>query len=175
MWRGHVIRNLHGQMVNAVSGTIWSRGEREFFHMPTLAVLDGLRRLLLSSYSGYESIARRLADQATAAQGWSVDERVQALGDLVSVASSTEKTWTRIVERHASHATHWAAEFYLRLATDASVDIWASGDLEEGLALALAWPLPFRVARLMALASLMAGGDGREELFPPLFEGWSWE
>jgi len=175
MWRGHVIRNLHGQMANAVSGTIWSRGEREFFHRPTLAVLDGLRRLLLSSYGGYESVARRLADQATAAQAWSVDERVQALGDLVGVASSTERTWTRIVERHASHSIHWAAEFYLRLATDASVDMWASGDLEDGLALAMACPLPFRVARVMALASLMAGGDGREELFPPLFEGWSWE
>ena len=175
MWRGHVIRNLHGQMANAVSGTIWSRGEREFFHTPTLAVLDGLRRLLLSGHGDYESVARRLADQATAAQAWSFDERVQALGDLVGVASSTERTWTRIVERHASQSIHWAAEFYLRLATDASVDKWAAGDLEDGLALAMAWPLPFRVARVMALASLMAGGDGREELFPPLFEGWSWE
>jgi hypothetical protein len=82
------------------------------------------------------------------------------------------QAWQPIQQRRGPAARSWAAEFYMRLATDPAVSLWANSSLADGLALAAAWPLPLRVARCMGLA----GSLGAAELagYPPLLKGWEW-
>jgi hypothetical protein len=105
--------------------------------------------------------------------GFSLERRIEAFRPLMSSANLfADRAWAPIVGRRGHGAADWAAEFYLRLATDPDVELWAGHSMMEGISLAMAWPLPVRVARYLALATIV--GSTGPTAFPPLFDGWSW-
>jgi hypothetical protein len=104
----------------------------------------------------------------------SQERKVEAFRPLMSSANLFgDRAWGPIVRRRGAGAADWAAEFYLRLATDPEVDLWAGHSMVEGIGLAIAWPLPVRVARFLALAAVVGSAAGATT-YPPLFTGWSW-
>jgi hypothetical protein len=106
-------------------------------------------------------------------RGIALERRINDFRQLLSsVNQFADRAWSPISRTRGPGAAAWAAEFYLRLATDADVDSWAGTSMVEGLALAVAWSLPVRVARFLALATMV--GSGAAASFQPPFDGWAW-
>jgi hypothetical protein len=172
-WRGDVVRRLHVDLMGTMCGRAWRQGESAHFRAPSPFSLAGLKTLLLSNSKHSQDKARQIADNAAKIAALPTSERITILAALLDGGISPhEQSWAAVIQSQGERAPRWASEFYLRLATDAALAEWAGDALREGIALAIAWPLPLRAARYLALAE-MTSADGLT-LFPPLFEHWDW-
>lgn len=174
MWRSIVVRALHRQLVGWLCGPRWMDVEAEFAERPTP---DALARATDALYSASPVTRRDAVDLAQAAVdmgAWPLEQRVEAVARLARHAyQHAARTWPQIVAVHGTSSREWAAELWLRLATDPSWATWAGASTQLGLEFAREWALPLRTARCLALNTLV-GSTTRPSDFPPLFEGWAW-
>jgi hypothetical protein len=118
-------------------------------------------------------LARDIVDAAPRLTLLPIEHRIESLAELMAAANLLGgQAWQHIQRRQGPTARSWAAEFYLRIATDPAVSVWAQTALGDGLSLAAAWPLPLRVARYLAISGLLSSDPPAG--YPPLFQGWEW-
>jgi len=173
-WRAHAVRCMHCQLVGVACGAAWNEAENVHFRARNQASLVSLASLLLGTARAAQEHTKEIIDRSAEILSLPPRRRIEAFSGVVrGVVSSASPTWAPLIKRRGPNAGPWAIEFYLRLATDPNVDVWAGSSLEDGLNLALAWPLPTRIARYLALATVV-GTDG-PEAFPPLFQDWDWQ
>ncbi len=172
-WRARVVQGIHAELMFAMAGRRWAERERQAMRDGRPDVLDTLVREIDSPSPTATRQAREIASNSPRLVQLPMEHRVEALAGLMASANMLAgQAWQPIQQRRGPAARSWAAEFYMRLATDPAVSFWASSSIADGLALAAAWPLPLRVARCMGLA----GSLGAAELagYPPLLKGWEW-
>ena len=172
-WRARVVQGIHAELMFAMAGRRWAERERQAMRDGRPDVLDTLVREIDSPSPTATRQAREIASNSPRLVQLPMEHRVEALAGLMTSANMlAAQAWQPIQQRRGPAARSWAAEFYMRLATDPAVGLWANSSIADGLALAAAWPLPLRVARCMGLA----GSLGAAELagYPPLLKGWEW-
>lgn len=173
-WRADAIGSLQTSLITVMCGIRWGESERIALERRSAASLRALEAGFASPSPMTRSHVDAIALQSQEMSALSQERKIEAFRPLMSSANQFGgRAWVPIVTRRGPHATDWAAEFYLRLATDPEVDLWAGSSMAEGIGLAIAWPLPLRVARYLALAAIVGSTSG-PATFPPLFPGWSW-
>lgn len=173
VWRAHVVQGIHAELMFAMAGRRWAERERQAVRDSHADALDALVRELVSPSPTATRQARDIASAALRLARLPIEHRVGALAELMASANLLGgQAWQPIQRRHGPSARLWAAEFYLRLATDPTVSLWADSSIGDGLALAAAWALPLRVARCLGLAASI--GASAPSGYPPLYEGWEW-
>jgi hypothetical protein len=173
-WRAHVVQDLQAYLVHALTGRRWAEAEEALFRTETPALLARLAADISSASPAAQRQARSIADDSEALNRLPIEHRIDAFQALMSQGSMLAgQAWQRLVTVRGADAKTWAAEFYLRLATDPEVERWAGSRMPDGLLLTTAWSLPLRVARYLALTTVLeTSGRGA---YPPLFRGWTWQ
>jgi len=172
-WRARVVQGIHAELMSAMAGRRWAERERQAMRDSRPDALDTLVREIDGPSPTATRQAREIASNSPRLAQLPMEHRVAALADLMASANMLAgRAWQPIQQRHGPAARSWAAEFYMRLATDPAVSLWANSSIGDGLALAAAWPLPLRVARCMGLAGSL--GVAEPAGYPPLLKGWEW-
>jgi hypothetical protein len=172
-WRTHVVRELHAGLIRTLCGPSWGDAEADVFRRRQPGTLARLAAGITSPSPVALQHARSIVAETREICRLPIEHRVEAFLPLMSVGNQLGGgVWQRVVGPRGSSGTTWAAEFFLRLATDPELDRWAGGSPHDGIALARAWSLPLRVARYLAMSTIVdTSGPGT---FPPLFDGWTW-
>jgi hypothetical protein len=173
VWRAEAVSLIQGHLIGAICGPKWRDGERAVTEARTPASLRAMAAGLTSPSPATRDHIRAITSGVLEVRGIALERRINDFRQLLSsVNQFADRAWSPISRTRGPGAAAWAAEFYLRLATDADVDSWAGTSMVEGLALAVAWSLPVRVARFLALATMV--GSGAAASFQPPFDGWAW-
>lgn len=173
-WRADAIGVLQTSLMTVMCGIRWGESERIALERKGDASLRALEAGFASPSPMTRSHVAAIVLRTQEMSALSQERKIEAFRPLMSSANLfAGRAWVPIVTRRGANAADWAAEFYLRLATDPEVDLWAGSSMAEGIGLAIAWPLPVRVARYLALATVV-GSTAGPATFPPLFPGWSW-
>ncbi len=173
VWRAEAVSLIQGHLIGAICGPKWRDGERALTEARTPASLCAMAAGLTSPSPATRDHIRAITSGVLEVRGIALERRINDFRQLLSsVNQFADRAWSPISRTRGPGAGAWAAEFYLRLATDADVDSWAGTSMVEGLALAVAWSLPVRVARFLALATIV--GSGAATSFQPPFDGWAW-
>lgn len=173
-WRADAIGALQSSVIATLCGTRWGESERAALERQSTASLRALEVGFASPSPITQAHVAAIVLRAQEMSALSQERKIEAFRPLMSGANLFGgRAWSPIVSRRGANAADWAAEFYLRIATDPEVDLWAGTSMAEGIGLAIAWPLPVRVARYLALAAVVGSTSG-PAVFPPLFPGWSW-
>jgi hypothetical protein len=173
VWRAGAVHLIQSHLIGAICGPKWRDGERTVADMKTPASLHSLSPWLTSPSPTTRIHILAITSGALEVRGIALERRIDDFRQLLSsVNQFADRAWSPISKARGHAAAAWAAEFYLRLATDTEVETWAGPSMAEGLALALAWPLPVRVARYLALATIVDSGSATSVSQP--FDGWAW-
>jgi hypothetical protein len=170
-WRSTVVWELQSDLFSLVCGPEWRRAEFAFRKVRTQAAFETLRRLVVNSAAGSGTIAGSLVANAEDFTALPLRDRVDVFKMLTRRGKEkAESVWRRIQKSGGS--AEWLAEFCLRAASDVELARWAGSSLEVALESMLAWPLPAKTARCIALWNLLRVDANND--FPPLLQAWDW-